>query len=180
MVNEKHSIYRRAENRSFSSMEQKILKSSEPLEVENAGEVVTVFGNQCGQWLNKSEVNEWRGDLPIGRYPINESLRPQVITKRSNKILEYVQELAIRYLRPPTAPRPGSVVIVQEPDVKAGPAPPVVIRVAANRPETPAPLVVREAPPQPPQPVGVKRVTIAGIELHQDLAGFTCFELKRE
>lgn len=165
-ANETHSICRRLENGSFLSMEHKMLKSSEPLEVEDLGEMATVFGNQRGQWLNKSEVNEWRGDLPIDQYPINESLNPQVITKRSNKILEYVQELAIRYLRPPTAPRPGSVVIVQEPDVKTGPAPPVVIRVAAKRPETPAPLVVREAPPQPPKPVGVKRVTIAGIELH--------------
>lgn len=145
-------------------MEQKVLKSTEPLDID-ADEMVTAFGNQRGYWLNKSEVNEWRGDLPISRYPINQDSKPQVISKRSNRTLQYVQELAIRYLRPPTPPPAGSVVIVQEPDLKTGPAPPVVIRVAAARPETPAPLIVREAPPKAPEPVGVKRITISGRRL---------------
>ena len=70
--------------------------------------------------------------------------------------------MAIRYLRPPTPPAAGEIVITMESDISTGPAPPLIIRQAAARASTPEPLVLREAPPQPPQPIGVKRITISG------------------
>ena len=42
------------------------------------------------------------------------------------------------------------------------PAPPLVIRQQPARPVTPEPLVIREAPPQAPAPVGRKLITISG------------------
>jgi hypothetical protein len=42
--------------------------------------------------------------------------------------LEYVQEMTVRYLRPPTPPEPGEIVIKLEPNKVAPPAPPIVIR----------------------------------------------------
>merc|ERR1719223_1686095 len=112
--------------------------------------------------MNKAEVNAWRGDLAISEYKIYEDSNPQIINKRVEQQVEYVQELAIRYLRPPTPPAPGEIVITQEPNTSVGPAPPLIIRQAAARASTPEPLVVREAPPQPPAPVGPKRITISG------------------
>ena len=50
----------------------------------------------------------------ITDYPINDDANPEVITKRVTQQLEYVQELAIRYLRPPTPPSAGEIVITQE------------------------------------------------------------------
>jgi len=143
-----------------SQIEQAILRSSKPVEVSETEEL-TVIG-QRGIWLNKQEVNGWRGDLAITEYKIHEDRNPQVIQKRYEEVFEYVQELAIRYLRPPTPPSAGEIVIVQEPNVPTGPAPPLIIRQAAGRAATPEPLVLREAPPQPPQPIGPKRITISG------------------
>ena len=68
--------------------------------------------------------------------------------------MEYIQELAIRYLRPPTPPAPGEILIQQQANVLTAPAPPLIIRQQPARPATPEPLVVREAPPQPPAQVG--------------------------
>ncbi len=144
----------------LSQIEQSILRSANPIEV-NESEELTVLG-QRGLWLNRAEVNAWRGDISIEEYRIHQDSNPQIITKRVEQVLEYVQELAIRYLRPPTPPAPGEILITQEPDYKTGPAPPLIIRQAAARAETPEPLVVREAPPQPPMPVGPKRITISG------------------
>ena len=144
----------------MSQIEQSILRSSKPIEVSETEEL-TVIG-QRGIWLNKQEVNAWRGDLAISEYKIYEDSNPQVINKRYTERVEYVQELAIRYLRPPTPPAAGEIVIVQEPNVATGPAPPLIIRQAAGRSETPEPLVLREAPPQPPTPLGPKRITISG------------------
>jgi hypothetical protein len=73
--------------------------------------------------------------------------------------------LAVRYLRPPTPPAPGEIVITQEPNVLTPPAPPLVIRQQPPRPITPEPLVVREAPPPAPQPIGRKLITISGKRL---------------
>ena len=80
-------------------------------------------------------------------------------------MLEYVQELAVRYLRPPTPPAPGEIVITQEADFRSGPAPPLIIRQQPARAATPEPLVVREAPPAPPPQLGVKRIAISGRRL---------------
>jgi len=144
----------------MSQIEQSILRATNPIEISETEEL-TVIG-QRGIWLNKQEVNAWRGDLAITEYKIYEDSNPQIINKRYEQRFEYVQELAIRYLRPPTPPAAGEIVIVQEPNVATGPAPPLIIRQAAGRSSTPEPLVLREAPPQPPTPLGPKRITISG------------------
>lgn len=51
--------------------------------------------------------------MPITEYAINQDAQPEVITKRSNQQLVYQQEVAIRYLRPPTPPPPGEIIIQQ-------------------------------------------------------------------
>ena len=73
--------------------------------------------------------------------------------------------MAIRYLRPPTPPQPGEILIQQEQNVLTPPAPPLIVRQQPARPETPEPLVVREAPPEPPRQVGRKLISIAGRRL---------------
>lgn len=81
-----------------------------------------------GILINKSEITNWNGKIPISQYPINEDLSPEIITKKSQRQVEYIQELAVRYLKPPTPPMPGDIIITQEPDFSAEPAPPIIIR----------------------------------------------------
>jgi len=125
---------------------------------------ITAAGNR-GIWANRCEVCQWKGDVPISEYPINEDGCPQVINKRSQQKLEYIQEMAVRYLKPPTPPAPGEIIIKQEPNVLPAPAPPIVIRQQPARPCTPEPLVIREAPPQPPPCIGQQIITISGRRL---------------
>jgi hypothetical protein len=102
----------------LSEIEQLILRATNPVEISESEEL-TVLG-QRGLWINRAEVNAWRGDIAISEYRIHEDANPQVITKRVEQVLEYVQELAIRYLRPPTPPAPGEIIITQEADFKTG------------------------------------------------------------
>jgi len=146
----------------LSQIEQAILRSTVPIEISETEEI-SVNGER-GVWANKSEVAAWRGDLSINEYKIHQDSNPEIITKRFSQNVEYVQELAIRYLRPPTPPG-GEIVITMEPNTATGPAPPLIIRQQPARATTPEPLVIREAPPQPPQPVGPKRITISGKRL---------------
>jgi hypothetical protein len=53
----------------LSEIEAAILRSSVPINVNETDEI-TVFG-QRGIWTNKSEVQNWKGDLPISQYQIN-------------------------------------------------------------------------------------------------------------
>lgn len=144
----------------LSKIEQAILRSTNPIDV-NETEELTVLG-QHGLWINRSEVQAWRGDISINEYRIHEDSNPQVINKRVQQSIEYVQELAIRYLRPPTPPSAGEIIITQESNFNTNPAPPLIIRQAAARAATPEPMVIREAPPKAPTPVGPKRITISG------------------
>ena len=144
-----------------SQVENAILAAANPLEF-NATKQMSAAG-QTGLWLNESEVNAFSGNL--AQYVFVEDANPQVVNKKVQQQLEYVQELAIRYLRPPTPPAPGEIVIQMEGNSLSGPAPPLIIRQVPARPDTPEPLVVREAPPQPPTPVGRKLITIGGKRL---------------
>lgn len=147
----------------LSKTELKILRSNEPIDI-NETEVVTVLG-QTGVLINKEEIDEWKGDLNIADYVINEDRNPQIITKKLTKQTEYIQELCIQYLRPPTPPAPGELIINQENDIPTPPAPPLILRQQPLRAATPEPLILREAPPKPPTPVGRVKITISGKRL---------------
>ena len=94
------------------------LRASAPIDISETEEVSV--HNERGIWSNKAEVQAWRGDLPITEYTLHHDPNPLVITKKTKQDVEYVQELAIRYLRPPTPPAPGEVLIVQMANIKTG------------------------------------------------------------
>ena len=123
----------------LSSLETTILRSTVPVDITETEEI-TILG-QRGIWANRNEELNWRGPIQISQYPINDDRNPEVVVKKISKQLEYVQELAIRYLRPPTPPVPGEIVIKQQPNQLTPPAPPLVIRQQPPRPPTPEPLV---------------------------------------
>jgi hypothetical protein len=56
---------------------------------------------------------------------------PEIVTKKTKQplTLEMKQEVAIRYLRPPTPPPPGDIIINQECNKLTPPAPPLIIRL---------------------------------------------------
>jgi hypothetical protein len=145
-------------------LESTILASTAPLDMTETEEI-TVNGER-GIWINRNEVTNWRGNVPISKYPINDDPNPEIIRKRTNQQIVYHQEVAIRYLRPPTPPPPGEILI-QQVGISLPPAPPLVIRQQPPKPVTPPPLVVREAPPPPPQVIGRKgNVTIYHLNKH--------------
>ena len=79
-----------------------------------------------------------------------------MIRKQTTQQLVYNQEIAVRYLRPPSPCQPGDICISHEPHFVPPPAPPIVIRQQPPRPETPPPLVIREMPPEKPVFVSTK------------------------
>lgn len=147
----------RIENSSvyISPIEEAILRSNNFPVIINETEQVSALGER-GIYANKCEAKNWKGEIPLSDYTLNEDDNPQVITKKVAHQLEYIQELAVRYLRPPTPPAPGEIIIKQEANKLSPPAPPIIIRQQPPRPKTPEPVIFREAPPLPPEPVGKK------------------------
>ena len=92
-----------------SAYETEMLRAVEPLEITETDEA-EVFG-QRGIWANKAEVSKWCGDIPIEQYPLNKDFKPKILMKKSARNIEYTQEIALRYLRPPTPPMPGDIII---------------------------------------------------------------------
>jgi hypothetical protein len=96
----------------LSDVELSILKSAVPINLPESDEI-SVLGHR-GIWANKQEVVNWRGPRPISEYPINIDDAPEVLTKRTQESITYIQELAVRYLKPPSPPPPGEIIIQQE------------------------------------------------------------------
>ena len=146
-----------------SSVEEAILKSTNPFPID---EHETIHANGVtGIWANKTEVLKWRGPIPITEYGINDDPFPEIVRKKPEQQLVYEQEVAVRYLRPPTPPPPGEILIVQQKNIQTPPAPPLIIRQQPPRADTPPPLLIREQPPRAPITVGTKIVTISGKRL---------------
>ena len=62
----------------LSSIEAAILRSAAPIDLLDANaEEISVSG-QRGIWLNKAEVSNWRGAIPLSQYQINEDPNPEV------------------------------------------------------------------------------------------------------
>ena len=117
-----------------SGIEQAIRTSSVPIS-SNESEEVNALGNR-GVLLNKNEIQNWRGTVPIDRFKLNDDPNPEVITKSSSQPIEYNQDVQIKWLRPPSI-QPGDIVIKRQADTVLPAAPPLVVRQHA--PEPPAP-----------------------------------------
>ena len=100
--------------------------------------------------------------IPIEQHRLNVDPNPTVIRKKAEGRITHVQNVSLKFLKPPAPEQPGEITITQEPDVQAPPAPPLVIRQKPDEPTTPAPVIVRERPPVPPTPIGPKHITIPG------------------
>lgn len=151
---------------SLSPIESAILRSANPLSLS---ELKKLTNQNC---ITEREEDDTMiiNDYNYNSYPINYDPQPQMITKRIEQNIEYIQELAVRYLKPPTPlfmPPPGDIIISHQANYRPPAAPPLIIRVQENKPAiTPEPLVVREQPPpRPPRPPSVKVITISGKKL---------------
>ena len=98
----------------------------------------------------------------LNEVPLNIDPNPEVINKKPVRPVHYKQQIALKFLKPPTPPQPGDIVIKQEKDVQIAPVPPLLVRQKPPKPLAPAPLVVREQPPAPPAPIPPKVIVIPG------------------
>jgi hypothetical protein len=83
-------------------------------------------------------------------YPLNQDSNPEHVRRHNNDRITYRQDVAIRYLQPPTPPPPAPVIIREIRAPQPPEAPPLVIRQRPPAPVTPPPIVIRERPPVPP------------------------------
>jgi hypothetical protein len=70
-------------------------------EQDNAG-IIQQYAGTAGQLAQQQGPNG---------YKINFDPNPQIIRKHANDAVTYKQEVAVRYLRPPTPPPPGPLII---------------------------------------------------------------------
>ena len=100
--------------------------------------------------------------LAPANVPLNQDPNPIVIRKKPAQPVNYTQQISVKFLQPPPPQQPGDIVITQQKDVQAAPAPPHLIRQKPPLPIKPAPLVVRERPPVPPAPIAPEHHVIPG------------------
>lgn len=76
---------------------------------------------------------------------------PRIVRKTGvESSLAYEQRISVKYLRPPTPPPPGPLIIREVRPPQPPPPPPLVIREQLAGASQPPPLILRERPPEPP------------------------------
>jgi hypothetical protein len=136
-----------------------------PLELKDDEVEKILFNNQTGIWLNKEECDAWKGRMPLSEYKLNEDPNPIIIRKKLMQPIEYNQNVQIRYLKPPTPPPHGDLIIKQENDiVQHEYVPPQIVRFTSTdeREITPPPIIIREKPPDLPRSLPTETITIPG------------------
>ena len=95
--------------------------------------------------------------MEFDHYPVNQDLTPEHIRRPNPDRIQYRQDVAIRYLQPPTPPPPGPIIVREIRAPQPAEAPPLIIYQRAPVTVTPPPIVIREQPPVPP-PIEPPRV----------------------
>jgi len=100
---------------------------------------------------------------------VDDSDQNLIVIKKKSEPIEQIQNVHIKYLKPPPLSPPGDIVIHQEPDIQLPPEPPIYIRENATPSESsnasrhfPKTIVIREAPPPMPEPIPEVHITIPG------------------
>jgi hypothetical protein len=100
--------------------------------------------------------------IPLDQYKFQVDPNPTIIKKKSKERVTLVQNVSLKFLKPPQPEQPGDITIIQEPDVQVPAAPPVTFRLTPDKPLTPEPLIIRERPPVPPNPIAPRKIIIPG------------------
>jgi hypothetical protein len=129
-----------------SDIEKALLESSIPIEISDAEEIKCL--NQRGFWLNKIECLEWSNrNGSTDRYNLNEDMEFEIIHKQNESTVDYNQKVQVKYLRPPTPPPPGELIIRAEcnENIDLKRPPPIILRQLPVRSPSPTqPLILRE------------------------------------
>ena len=100
--------------------------------------------------------------IPADQHTLNVDPNPILIRKKPAARVQHIQNVSLKFLKPPAPAQPGDITIVQEADVQAPPAAPLHITQKPPLPLTPAPILVRERPPKPPTPIAPRNIVIPG------------------
>ena len=96
------------------------------------------------------------------QHQLNVDPAPIIIRKKPTVRVQHIQNVSLKFLKPPLPAQPGDITITQEPDVQVPPTVPLHITQKPPLPPVPAPIVVRERPPKPPTPIAPRHIVIPG------------------
>ncbi len=147
----------------ISQVEQTIRTAKRPIQSKSL-DVIEINGIR-GIWLNKEEVENWKGDIPISQYTFNQDQEPEIVKIKQDGCIDMVHNFSIKYLKPPRPLTPGPIIIKQEANIPTAPAPPIIIRQIPDERCNPPPVVIREKPPTAPEPIAPKIVVVPGQRL---------------
>ena len=143
-----------------SQMEQALYNANAPLST-NETQKISANG-VSGIWLNRAESLAWRGPMPLDEYRLNTDANYKIIRKQGRGKTQQVQDIQIKYLKPPVAQPAGDIIIKQESDIQMPAAPPLIIRQQEAPRRGADALVIREEPPAMSRAIPPVTITIPG------------------
>lgn len=112
-----------------NNLEDIMINSKKPIKVKEHKKLPVIEVNGIkGYWINKDEVANWQGKIPIEKFPINFDRSPKIIRKKNDEKIDLHQWIGVNFLRPPTPPPPGDIIIREEAPTQAPPLSPIIRR----------------------------------------------------
>ena len=95
-----------------SPMQEAVLISKTPVNADESATATVRIGGVdiTGHWINRDECLNWRGPIPIERYRINTD-SAAIINKNLNQTYDQIQNISIKYLKPPPL-KPAGILIL--------------------------------------------------------------------
>ncbi len=113
--------------------------------------------------LSSTFENHARATSLSDQRNLNIDPSPIIVHKKPAEPLTHIQNVSLKFLKPPKPDQPGDITIVQDPDTRAPSPPPLVLRKDAPAESvTPPPVIIREQPPKAPASNADKIITIPG------------------
>ncbi len=116
-----------------------------------------------------NELSLTRPDLSAEQFPLDNDDQNLIVIKKKPQPIEQIQNVHLKFLKPPPLPPPGDIVIHQEPDIQLPAEPPLYIRETIRHDSSsdskhtlPKTIVIREKPPSMPEPIPEVHLTIPG------------------
>lgn len=98
--------------------------------------------------ITSNNVNNFKS-MPYENVVINNDDNYEIVHKKSGEVVQQMQNVTLKYLKPPPVQH-GELVVRQESDVQLPAAAPVILREQPTPAAPRAAVIIREEPPQKP------------------------------
>lgn len=122
----------------------------------------SIVQSRLPQISTRRSLNYLAEDKDISNLDVSTDTNFEIVHKKNTGIHQAIQNVTLKYLKPPPLQQHGDLTIRQESDVQLPAGKPHVVREQPEQPIQPRSVIIREEPPQRPPVLPAEQIVIPG------------------